>query len=49
VQCFMLSGAYAPADLALWLGENRRHAGRHGEDFQRRHGDKDAAHKCRSA
>ena len=31
-----------PMDLSLWLGVNRSHAQRHGEDLQRRDGGKDA-------
>ena len=31
-----------PMDLRLWLGENHSDARRHREDFQRRHGRKDA-------
>jgi len=47
VQCARLCGACGPADLPGWQGANRSHAGRHGEDSQRCHPGKGAAHRRR--
>ncbi len=47
VQCARLCGACGPADLPGWQGANRSHAGWHGEDSQRCHPGKGAAHKRR--
>jgi hypothetical protein len=49
VQYLALGGTYEPADLGSWPGANRRHAAGRGEDLQRRHGAKGAAHQCRIA
>ena len=42
VQCSMLGGAYAAANLASWLGANRSDTQRYREDLQRRQGGKGA-------